>query len=480
MDEAKQKSAEFADEERELLDEIARSGEALESLKAELDAVETEYTSVIADGPKFEALARVCSSFAELEEAGATALFWGDSGDRGDHAARLANARKELAAFESTVASLNDRRGELAGRIGSQNLKLEHLDYSLSEALEAEEARQAEWLVEREETGSPFARRIVMPWHRGGEEDKRFQRSLAASALVALLLGYAIPLIDLPILERDELIEVPERVAKLVELNRPKPVETPDPVMPEPEPEPEPEPDEPEPEELVAEEVVPELSEEPAEQLAETPQPASTREQVKQKGILAFRDSFAGRSESRSRPRLGAQAQLSSAGSEAVGRPTRSMVSTSAPGSSGGINLSDISRDVGGGAGGGSIEGVQVSQVASSIGGDGSGDRPLAGGPSAGRTDEEIQIVFDRYKAALYRLYNRELRKDPTLRGQMTLRLTIEPDGSVSFCELQASNMGAPSLADQIVARVSGFDFGAKEDILAVTIVYPIDFLPAA
>jgi hypothetical protein len=98
----------------------------------------------------------------------------------------------------------------------------------------------------------------------------------------------------------------------------------------------------------------------------------------------------------------------------------------------------------------------------------------------AGRTDEEIQIVFDRYKAALYRLYNRELRKDPTLRGQLVLRLTIEPDGSVSLCELQSSDMDAPSLAQQIVTRIRGFDFGAKEDIVAMTIIYPIDFLPAA
>jgi outer membrane biosynthesis protein TonB len=79
----------------------------------------------------------------------------------------------------------------------------------------------------------------------------------------------------------------------------------------------------------------------------------------------------------------------------------------------------------------------------------------------------------------LYRLYNRELRKDPTLRGQLVLRLTIEPDGSVSFCQLQSSDMQAPMLAEQVVDRVRGFDFGAKEDIVAVTIIYPIDFLPA-
>jgi hypothetical protein len=121
-----------------------------------------------------------------------------------------------------------------------------------------------------------------------------------------------------------------------------------------------------------------------------------------------------------------------------------------------------------------------VSRVASSIGGVGGSDRPLSGGASAGRTDEEIQIVFDRYKAALYRLYNRELRKDPTLRGQLVLRMTIQPDGSVSFCQLQSTDMDAPSLAQQVVDRVLTFDFGAKEDIVAMTIIYPIDFLPAA
>ena len=153
------------------------------------------------------------------------------------------------------------------------------------------------------------------------------------------------------------------------------------------------------------------------------------------------------------------------------------MVTSSAPGSSGGINLSNISRDVGGG--GENFEGVRVTQASSSIGGGGGPGRPLSAGATAGRTDEEIQIVFDRYKAALYRLYQRELRKNPTLRGQLVLRLTIEPDGSVSMCELQSSTMDAPALAQQVVDRVKIIDFGAKEDIGAMTIVYPIDFLPA-
>jgi len=156
------------------------------------------------------------------------------------------------------------------------------------------------------------------------------------------------------------------------------------------------------------------------------------------------------------------------------------MVTTQAPGSSGGSNLSSLSRDIGGGGGGGgAMAGVQLTRVASSIGPVGGEDRPLASGHGAGRTDEEIQIVFDRHKAALYRLYNRELRNDPTLKGQMVLRLRIEPDGSVSLCQLEASDMDAPQLSAQVLDRVKTFDFGAK-DVPAITILYPIDFLPAA
>jgi hypothetical protein len=232
---------------------------------------------------------------------------------------------------------------------------------------------------------------------------------------------------------------------------------------------------EPDPVEELPPESLPESTEEP--RLADIKQP-DTREQVKSKGILAFRDSFASRADIRPSVDLGSQARVRIAGDDTVGRPERMMVTTSAPGSSGGINLASISRNVGGG--GGSIDGVALSRVASSIGGGDGPGRPLSGGALAGRTDEEIQIVFDRYKAALYRLYNRELRKNPTLRGQLVLQLTIEPNGSVSLCQLHSSDMKAPLLANQVVERVRTFDFGAKEDIVAVTIIYPIDFLPAA
>jgi uncharacterized membrane protein YgcG len=211
-------------------------------------------------------------------------------------------------------------------------------------------------------------------------------------------------------------------------------------------------------------------------------------------GILAFKEKFASLAQDKIAPRLGAEARYGAA--DDAGRPSsRSALTTNTPGSSGGINLASLNRSVGGGGGGGGgggsgrggfgggggAGGGGGGRMTSPIASVGGGDRPKArGGPGPARTDEEIQIVFDRHKAAFYRLYNRELRNNPTLQGQMVLRLTIEPDGSVSMCVLQSTSMDAPDLAAQVVSRVRTINFGAKEGVQAVTIVYPIDFLPAA
>ncbi|MCK4704907.1 MAG: TonB family protein, partial [Gammaproteobacteria bacterium] len=126
------------------------------------------------------------------------------------------------------------------------------------------------------------------------------------------------------------------------------------------------------------------------------------------------------------------------------------------------------------------IEGVAFSRVESSIGTAFDGEEsPLSSGPGPSRTDEEIQIVFDKYKAALYRIYNRQLRKDPSLQGKMVLRLTIASDGKVTACKVDSSDMDSPELDKKISARVKKFNFGAKDGVPSITILYPIDFLPA-
>jgi hypothetical protein len=460
-------SLDHSDQEKSLRRQLEKSERVLDDMESELRDADAELEALAQDNHRYELLSRICGSLEELDSLGAGHLFWGEgSGD--NQASRLQHARRKIGEFGDEIARVERRRASIVDRINDQNATLDFLHYDLQDAIEEAESHSNEWLIEREPAEIPYHAQ-VMPWARGCEEDERFRRSLASSIAASIAIALMLSMIALPLVDRQTEIELPERVAKLVRQERappppPAPIEEPAP----------PDEQQPKPVEEQPPEELPESIREPA--MAEA-QP-DTREQVKQKGILAFRDSFASRADLRPTAQLGSQAHLSRAGENAAGRPERMMVTTSAQGSSGGINLADISRDFGGGGGG--MDGVALSRVASSIGGGEGPDRPLAAGAAAGRTDEEIQIVFDRYKAALYRLYNRELRKNPTLRGQLVLKLTIEPDGTVSLCELYSSDMEAPTLAGQVVERVLTFDFGAKEDIVAMTIIYPIDFLPAA
>lgn len=463
-------NSEHSENENSLRDQVEDSERVLREFKHELEAVNAELAQLAQKDHEYQVLAQVCQSLEDLKNLEAGHLFW-DVQDRPDESAiYLQSSRQKIAKFSADIGRIEQQRQGILQKINNKHRVLDDLHYDLEEILERQEARDSEWLVERDLEELPY-RSQVMPWSRGCEEDSRFRRSLGASVATACAIAILIGSIAIPVVQQEKITVLPERVAKLVREERalpPPPPPVVEPILPD-------EPLEPE----LAKEQLPKESETVEQpQVAQAQQP-TTREKVKSKGILAFRDSFASRSKLRLTAQLGANASLSSAGEQGVGLPTRSMVTTSAPGSSGGINLANISRDVGGGGGDG-LAGVQVGRVASAIGGAEGPDRPLSAGRSAGRTDEEIQIIFDRYKAALYRLYNRELRRNPTLRGQLVLRLTIEPDGSVSFCQLQSSDMNAPALADQVVNRVQSFDFGAKEDIVAMTIIYPIDFLPAA
>jgi hypothetical protein len=461
-------------DERELHARLAQARERLDGLVRDLRGVDRELDALASERTQYRLLDEACSALAELRALGADALFWGAwaADPEADEFLRRARARVDV--FQKRLSEIEDRRQEIFDEIQRAQEQTDLLEDDLFDAQVQEERRKQEWVIEREVEVLP-ARPLVMPWTRGGEEDQRFRRSLRISLLLGLLLALLIPQIDLPLPELgEEPIEVPERLTRLLTQARPLP---PPPAREETKPERR------APEESLAEEKAPPQTTKPKEGPGKGPGEGPGAGPGK--GILAFREKFSGFQENQAIARL-AQARISAPGAAQSGLVERSMVTTLAAGSSGGINLAELSRGVagGGGGGGGRIAGVQIARATSTIGGGGGGGRALGsggsgGGPPEGRTDEEIQIVFDRHKAALYRLYNRELRRDPTLKGQMILRLTIEPDGGVSLCELRATDMKAPQLAAEVVARVRTFDFGAKEGIAAVTIVYPIDFLPA-
>jgi outer membrane biosynthesis protein TonB len=445
--------------EQELRAQLRQARERLDGLVENLRTVDCELDGLAEERHHYRLLNQVCSGLEELSELGASGLFWGDRVVVGEGDIQLRLARGRVDVFEKQLGEIEERRQAVVEDIERQAENTEVVEDYLFEAQQLEEQRKLEWIIERE-VSDPPGRLAVMPWARGGDADDRFRKALAASLLLTLLLGLILPLVDLPLPEPWKATEVPERLTRLIREERALP--PPPPVQERRKPEAkQPEPSE---EPLVAEQ-------EPAREQTTKPSAAS-------KGILAFREKFSGLAENKAVARLGSQARVTREGEVARGRTERSMVATQAPGSSGGINLASLSRDVGG-EGGQGIEGIQVARATSTIGGGTGPERPMGGGPSMSRTDEEIQIVFDRHKSALYRLYNRELRRDPTLKGQIVLRFVIEPDGSVSLCEIQSTDMKAPKLGAQVVARVKTFDFGAKEGVPSVSILYPIDFLPA-
>ena len=472
-----------------LTEQIGEAQGQIGGLEGNLRALDGELARLAGQVEQFALLEQTCGSLERLDTLGAAELFWGRDTTHSDVETHLTQVRRSIDKFRAEVKDCEGRRHALLEQIDQGREVLSILEQDLFELELAEEESRNEWVIERDVVELPL-RPAKMPWTGGGEEDERFRKGLAASLLWALLLGLVFPQIRLPLPEALEILEVPERVVQLIRQQRDRPVAPPpaaiaesEPVEPEPIPEPE-TPTEPEPQ--VARETPAAPVEDAPPAAAPGPPQPTPQERAASSGLLAFRESFSTLADERPSARLGADARISSSGEAAVGQSTRAMVTTQAPGSSGGINLGSISRNVAGGGDGvgGGLAGVSASRVDSTIGPGGGGGRLAGGGGSgsgglAGRTDEEIQIVFDRYKASLYRLYNRELRNDPTLRGQMVLRLTIEPNGTVSMLSLHSTDMNAPLLVEQVLERVRTFDFGAK-DVAPVTIIYPIDFLPAA
>jgi hypothetical protein len=453
--------------------ELAQARQALDALAVDLRAIDGELESLATEREQHRLLLEICSSLDKLGEIGGDGLFWGEGVDKDAGADRVRRVLARVAQFSERVSEIEARRSAVIDRINQRQNHAALMEDVLFEALEEEERRKQEWIIEREISKLP-AYMASMPWTRGGEDDKRFRKSVSTALLLCLIFALVVPYIRLPASILKPEAEVPERIVRLLIESRPKP---PAPAREQPKPELKPE-------EKLAEqkptEEVPKVAAATPEKEAPEPATGEAPKAPTEQGILAFREKFAGLQEDQALARLGSQAQINNSGDS--GPIERAMLTTNAPGSSGGINLASLSRGVGGSGGNGGMARVQVTRVTSGIGGIGKpgADRPLSGDSvSASRTDEEIQIIFDRYKAALYRLYNKELRKDPALRGQMVLKLTIEPDGSVSFCALQASDMNAPELSAQVVDRVKTINFGAK-DVSAITILYPIDFLPAA
>lgn len=314
----------------------------------------------------------------------------------------------------------------------------------------------------------PFYREYELAWSNDFGQDRKFRRLLGTVLATLFVLSLVWPFIPTAEVDPNEIEEISPRIVKLLLEQRPPPPPPPKPAEPEPAPEADPI-VEPEPEQVV--EAPPEPEPEP--------EPIDTKQLAREKAraaLLPFAEDLAQLADSDILEKVADNRDLTMSVGEAA-RNERSMITSKVGTASGGINTAALSRNTGGSG----LTARTTTLVESSVQGinqNAGGARRTGSSRKASRSREEIELVFDRNKGVIFALYNRALRTDPTLEGKLVLRLTIDPSGIVSFCEIVSSELSDEELERRLVQRVKMFRFEAR-DVESITTTKPIEFFPA-
>ncbi len=338
----------------------------------------------------------------------------------------------------------------------------------------------------------------VLPWAGSLEDDTRFQRVLRSVLIILALLCLLELLMPVVVPDRSKSAEIPERLTAMILDN----------VKLAPPPKPEVQADLPKTEinNTEAKKIAPKERPAPDARVPLPNKPAGELDAARHKaagvGLLAMASDLA---ELRGAPvavqiapvkpgpGVGSGVGVGVGAGNQAGVPVRSMITSNATGGSGGINTSGYSSNTGGGG----LAGRSTTLVEGALGGggggagsgngraSGSGARAGAGGNlqkgasgKASRSIEEIKLVFEKNKGAIYAIYNRALREEPGLQGKVVLELKIAPGGNVLDCRIVSSELKTPELEAKLLARIRQFDFGAK-DVDQMIVTWPVDFLPS-
>ncbi|WP_444928890.1 AgmX/PglI C-terminal domain-containing protein [Microbulbifer sp. SSSA002] len=314
----------------------------------------------------------------------------------------------------------------------------------------------------------------VLPWSASREEDQRFIKLLRAGLIALAISGIAVALAPVPELTREQAERIPPQLAKVIlekkELPKAKPKPKPT-VQKKPEEKKKPEeqpkqkaetPDKPKPVEK------PRKVENPP--VAKVQQ---AREKAANSGLNALADDLLDMRESFSTAEV-SRGQLS-AGNATATKIERSMIADKSKAASGGVAAGKVSRDTGGV----SLAGRESTRVQSTQA-TGSAKETVAKarGQKSIRTDDSIRSVMEANKAAIIAIYNRALRRDPTLQGRLTVQLVIAPNGAIASIKLVESELNNPALERKLLARIRMINFGSA-NVESTTKNYSIDFLPS-
>lgn len=94
------------------------------------------------------------------------------------------------------------------------------------------------------------------------------------------------------------------------------------------------------------------------------------------------------------------------------------------------------------------------------------------------RSQEELGLVFEQYKVDFDRIYRMSLRKDPTLKGAVTLKLKIQPNGTVSACSVLRSELNDEGLHRRLSMKCTQMKFESRGNVEVAEVEFPIRFMP--
>jgi TonB family protein len=205
----------------------------------------------------------------------------------------------------------------------------------------------------------------------------------------------------------------------------------------------------------------------------------SAREVARKSGLIAMSDELADLRESFQLDDAMSLPQQTE-GKKAVEVATATdLLSSSATKSSGGIKTDTLSRNIGTSE----LSQRKTTRVESKIESDeqiarASSAKKQASGTAKLRSADQIERVFQQNKGSIFNLYNRALRKNPMLAGQVVVELTIAPGGQVVDVRILSSELDDEALERKLVLRIKKFKFPGG-NVAEMKVTYPIDFLPS-
>jgi protein TonB len=311
-----------------------------------------------------------------------------------------------------------------------------------------------------------------MPW-LDDREDRFFRRLSIIMLLLFVAIGVVLNTVQLPEVIQKNLVDVSPRLAKLI-LEKQKIKPPPKPKAPIPEKEKQ--------AEKKKEPPKPEKKKEVKKEVKKEPKKENAREVAKKSGLIALSDELDDLREIFDLGDVPTSPQQTTGNKAVKIASAGALLSSSATQSSGGIQTDTLNRNLKTSE----LEQRQTTSVQSKI--DTSNDqlarasttqKSQSKGTSSGRrSTEEIERVFQKNKSGIFNIYNRALRKNPSLEGKVVVELTIAPGGEVIRVNILSSELDDEKLERKLVLKIKRFKF-SKANVAEITVTYPIEFLPS-